>query len=143
MKLTQLRFFQHINWRPDRAELRRFAVAMLIGFAVLGMLATWRAGGFGANVLALWLIGLVLAAGACLPGLGRFVYLLVYLPTSVIGYVVSNIVLTLIFFFVFTPLGLLLRLLGYDLLQLNAKRVQSNWQGRGEVKQADSYYHQF
>jgi hypothetical protein len=143
MKFTELPFFQHINWRPDRAELRRFALAMLIGFAVLGMLAAWRAGGLGANALALWLIGLALATSACLPGLGRFVYLLVYLPTSVIGYVVSNVVLTLIFFFVFMPLGLLLRLLGYDLLQLNVKRGQSNWQRRGEVKQADSYYHQF
>ena len=143
MKFTQLPFFQHINWRPDRAELRRFAVAMLIGFAGLGMLAAWRASGFGKGTLALWLIGLALAAGACVPGLGRFVYLLVYLPTSVIGYVVSSVVLTLIFYFVFTPLGLLLRLLGYDLLQLHAQRAQSNWCRRSDVKQADSYYHQF
>jgi hypothetical protein len=143
MKFTQLPFFQHLNWRPDRAELRRFAVAMLIGFAVLGMLAAWRAGGLGRNALALWLIGVALAVGALVPGLGRFVYLLVYLPTSIIGYVVSSIVLTLIFYFVFTPLGLLLKLLGHDLLQLNAKRAQSNWRQRGDEKHADRYYHQF
>jgi hypothetical protein len=143
MKFTRLPFFQHLNWRPDRAELRRFAAAMLIGFAVLGMLAAWRAGGLGASAWTLWLVGLALAAGAVVPGLGRFVYLLVYLPTSVIGYVVSHIVLTLIFFLVFTPLGLLLRLLGYDLLQLRARRGQSNWQRRGAAKQTDSYYHQF
>ena len=141
MRFTQLPCFQHVNWRPDRAELRRFAVAMLIGFAALGLLTAWRAGGFSASALTLWLSGLALAAGALLPGLGRLVYLLVYLPTSVIGYVVSNVVLTLIFYLVFTPLGWLLRLTGYDLLQL--KGTQSNWRRRGDVKQPDSYYHQF
>jgi hypothetical protein len=77
------------------------------------------------------------------PGLGRFVYLLVYVPTSIIGFVVSNVILTLIFFLVFVPLGLLLRLTGKDLLGLRAAPKQSNWRRLGEAKSSERYYHQF
>ena len=34
--------FQHVSWDPDRAELRRFAAAMLLGFGVIG-LSLWPA----------------------------------------------------------------------------------------------------
>ncbi|HYE74892.1 MAG TPA: SxtJ family membrane protein [Blastocatellia bacterium] len=143
MTFTQLPFFQHINWCPDRAELRRFAIAMLIGFAVLGLIAALRAGGFGTGAFVLWAIGLALATGAFTPGMGRFVYLLVYVPTSIIGYFVSSIVLIAIFYLVFTPIGLLLKLLGKDLLRLKNPKSQSNWQQLGEAKDAERYYHQF
>jgi hypothetical protein len=143
MKFTELPFFQHVNWRPNRAELRSFAIAMLIGFAVLGLLAAWRTGGFGTSTKVLWAIGLALAAGGLVPGLGRYVYLLVYIPTSIIGYVISNVLLTLIFYLVFTPLGMLLKVMGYDLLQLNTKREQGNWRRLDGPKDSDRYYHQF
>jgi hypothetical protein len=143
MKFTRLPFFQHVNWRPDRAELRRFAAAMVIGFAVLGLLAAWRAGGFGQAAFTLWAAGVALALGALVPGLGRFFYLLVYVPTSVIGFVVSNVILTLIFYLVFTPLGLLLKLLGKDLLGLRPGGAAGNWRRLGGAKNSDRYYHQF
>jgi hypothetical protein len=141
--MKQLPCFQHVNWRPDRRELGRFALAMLVGFGVLGLLAALRAWSVGATSITLWLVGAALAVGALVPGLGRWVYLLVYVPTSVLGYVVSHVVLTLLFYLVFTPLGGLLRLLGYDLLQLRATRGRSNWQPTRSTRQADRYYHPF
>ena len=140
MKITALPFFQHVNWRPDARELRRFAVAMLIGFAVLGLLATWRASGISTGAVVLWIIGVVLAIAAFVPGLGRVAYLAVYLPTSIIGFVVSNIILTLMFFFVITPLGILLRLMGKDFLQ---QQRQKRWTPITRIKNEDSYYRQF
>ena len=143
MRLTRLPCFQHLNWRPDRGELRRFAVAMLVGFGVLGLLAAGRAWHVGPPSLSLWASGAGLAAGALTPGIGRWVYLLVYLPASLVGYVVSHLVLTLIFFLVFAPLGLLLRALGYDLLQQQRARTASSWRTPPAPRATDSYYHQF
>lgn len=143
MKLTALPFFQHVNWRPDARELRRFAVAMLIGFAVLGLLAAWRAGGLGTVSLVLWAIGVTLAAAAFVPGLGRVAYLTVYLPTSIIGYVVSHIILALMFFVVITPLGIILRLMGKDLLRQRPRQNKTHWTPVKGVKSEDGYYHQF
>ena len=138
-----LPFFKHVNWRPDASELRRFAVAMLIGFAVLGLLAAWRAGGIRTASLVLWGIGVVLAVAAFLPGLGRVAYLAVYLPTSIIGYFVSHVIVALMFFLVITPLAIILRLMGKDLLQQQRQKEKTLWTPVRGVKSEDSYYRQF
>ena len=143
MKVTALPFFQHVNWRPDARELRRFAVAMLIGFSVLGLLAAWRAGGVATASIVLWSIGVFLAGAAFVPKLGRAAYLAVYLPTSIIGYVVSNVLLALMFFLVITPLGIILRLMGKDLLQQRPRKDKAQWIPVKTAKSEDSYYRQF
>ena len=140
MDIKALPFFQHVKWRPDDGELRRFAIAMLIGFFVLGALSAWRAKGLGTGSIVLWTIGVVLASAAFVPGLGRIAYLAVYLPTSIIGYVVSHVMLTLMFFVVITPLAIVLRLLGKDVLQ---QRRRPGWTPVKVVKNEDSYYRQF
>jgi hypothetical protein len=142
MRIQDLPPFQHVRWRPDREELRKFSLSMLIGFAVLGLLAAWRHHGFGTTTYALWTAGLLLAAGGQVPGLGRLVYLLVYLPTSLIGYVVSHVILFLIFWLLFVPLGLLLRLAGKDLLRLRRAAAPA-WIQRPPHPHADRYYRQF
>ena len=141
--LKALPFFQHVNWRPDARELRRFAVAMLIGFTVLGLLSVWRAWGISTTSIVLWSIGAVLAIAALVPGLGRVAYLAVYLPTSIIGYVVSNVILALMFFLVITPLGIILKLIGKDLLQQRRQKTTTQWTPIKGVKTEDSYYRQF
>ena len=142
MKLETLPFFQHVKWRPDAKELRRFAIAMLIGFTLLGLFSVWRASGITTGAIILWSIGVFLAVAAFIPKLNRVAYLAVYLPTSIIGYVVSNVILALMFFFVITPLGLFLRLMGKDLLQ-QQPRKQTAWLPVKGVKSEDSYYRQF
>jgi hypothetical protein len=140
MKLAALPFFQHLKWHPDARELRRFAVAMLIGFGVLGLLASWRASGVNTGAILLWSLGVLLAIAAFVPKLNRLAYLAVYLPTSIIGYVVSHVILALMFFFVITPLGIILRLLGKDFLQ---QQRQKQWRPVRSAKSEDSYYRQF
>lgn len=143
MRIAQLRPFQHLEWHPGRGELRRFAVGMLVGFALVGALAAVRRHGVGTASLVFWGLGVALALGALVPGLGRAVYLAVYLPTSVVGFVVSHIVLTLIFFLVFTPLAVTLRLMGHDLLRLRPGRQGAQWLPRSGDRSRDSYYRQF
>lgn len=143
MNVTALPFFQHVKWRPDAAELRRFAIAMLVGFTLLGLLSAWRARGIGTASIVLWSLGIFLAIAAFVPGLGRVAYLAVYLPTSIIGYVVSNVLLTLMFFFVITPLAIILRLMGKDLLQQRRPKQKPEWMAVKGVKNEDSYYRQF
>jgi len=143
MKIAELPFFQHVNWRPDARELRRFAIAMLIGFTVLGLLSLWRAGGIGTTSIVLWSAGAVLAIAAFVPGLGKVAYLAVYLPTSIIGYVVSNVILALMFFLIITPLGIILKLMGKDLLQQRRQKDTTQWTPVKGGKTEDSYYRQF
>lgn len=143
MNFTALPFFQHVKWRPDAAELRRFAISMLIGFSLLGLFAVWRANGISTGSLVLWGIGAALAVAALIPGLGRVAYLGVYLPTSIIGYFVSHVILILMFFLIITPLGFALRLMGKDPLQQRRLKQKTGWTPIKAVKNEDSYYRQF
>jgi len=143
MKLATLPFFQHVKWQPDARELRRFAIAMLIGFAVLGALSAWKAKGVHTGPIVLWTIGVTLAVASFVPKLGRIAYLAVYLPTSIIGYVVSNVMLTLMFFLVITPLGIIMKLMGKDVLQQRRPNRTTQWTPVKETKNQDSYYRQF
>ena len=143
MRITALPFFRHVNWHPDARELRRFAIAMLIGFALLGLLAAWRAGGVSTTAIILWSVGVFLAVAAFVPRFGRITYLAVYLPTSIIGYVISNVILTLMFFLVVTPLGILLRLMGKDFLQQRRQKPKTQWMPVKGARSEDSYYRQF
>jgi hypothetical protein len=143
MKLVELPLFQHVQWHPDRNELRRFATSMFVGFAVIGLIVAWRAGQFGKSTFVCWGIGMTLTIAAFVPILGRIAYLCVYVPTSIIGYIVSHIVLALIFFFLFVPLGVLLRLMGKDLLDLRSVPGQTKRRRVREVRDENRYYRQF
>lgn len=143
MNLRTLPPFRHVNWEPDAGELRRFARAMLAGFGLLGLLAAWRHGGAGPAALALWGAGLLLAAAAQVPAAARPAYLAVYLPASLMGYVVSHVLLTAVFYLLFFPLGLLLRLLGKDLLRLRPPGEGGNWSVHPQVREPSRYYRQY
>jgi len=116
---------------------------MLIGFFVLGALSAWRAWGIATGSIVLWSIGATLAVAALVPKLGRIAYLAVYLPTSIIGYIVSNVMLTLMFFLVITPLGFILKLMGKDLLQQRRQKRKTQWTPVKDTRTEESYYRQF
>ncbi len=137
-----LPFFKHVEWEPDAAELRRFAVAMLVGFGVLGCIAALKAHHLSTSSYVLWTVGMVLAVAALVPVLGRAAYLAVYLPSSLVGYIVSHVLLTLVFFVLFTPLAFLLRLLGMDLLQTRPG-AKPAWAVRTDTPEKSRYYRQF
>jgi hypothetical protein len=142
-RVTALPCFQHVRWDPDAAELRRFAWWMLGGFAVLGSVAAWQAGGVGVGAMTLWSVGVALAASTRVRGLGRASYLGVYVLSGVIGYVVSRVVLTAIFYLVFTPIGLVLKVTGHDLLQRRRRPAQTMWVPHAPRRDRESYYRQF
>ena len=61
-----------------------------------------------------------------------------------LGTIVSPIVLGIIFFGLFTPISLLMRLFGRDELRLKSKNNASHWIRReSEVTQTDAFKHQF
>jgi hypothetical protein len=141
MDFKSLAAFQHLEWDPSPAELRRFSRAMWIGFGLLGLLAWWRQGTLGPPVWGLWLTGIALAAAAWVPGLGRIAYLGVYIPSSLIGFVVSRVLLMVVYFGVFLPIGLVLRLSGKDLLGTAGAKPQ--WRRHTGRQERRRYYRQY
>jgi hypothetical protein len=67
--------------------------------------------------------------------------MLIALP---IGWVVSHVLLALIYFVVFTLIGVTMRLTGHDPLQRKFDRAaKTYWQSRNKSENPDRYFKQF
>jgi hypothetical protein len=117
-----------IQWNPDRKQLRQFAG---IWFPALCALVGWsiaRKTGHLHEVEIGWAIaGIISIAGLVFPPLIRPIFVGLILLTYPIGWVVSHVLLGLIFYGIVTPIGIILRLTGHDPLQINAPLGNSLW----------------
>ena len=143
MRIKTLPCFAHVNWTPNAGELRKFALSMVIGFGIIGAYVAIRNGAVVPSSLTLWAVGGGLAAGAMIPGVGRYVYLAVYVATGAVGYVISRVLLTAIFYALFTPIGLILRLTGKDLLRLRRNPGSTEWIAHRVAADRRRYCRQF
>ena len=141
--------FAEVNWNPDLPARRKFAASLIIGFPAIAILfsAITFLKHHSLNHFFLWLGVIGLAAGIILrllPQIARPFYLAWYFIACCMGFVIGNLIFALFFYFIFTPLGLMLRLRknqgitkGFD------KSRNSYW--REAEKQVDlkRYYRQF
>ena len=120
------------NISSSARDLRKFALAVGIPLALIGAFLLWRQRDY------YWYF---FAAGALLIALGVFVPTVlkplqkVWMAFSIImGWFMTRLILAVLFFLILTPMALLLRLLGKDLLNLKLDRnsSQSYWIPRGE-----------
>ena len=106
---------------PSRRELGWFGVMFAVFFAIVGGLVRWKFGVPAASTV-IWLTaaGLTLLYYA-VPPLRRPLYLGWLYAAFPIGWVVSHVVLAIVYYLVFTGTGLVMRLLGHDPLQRRFK----------------------
>ncbi len=100
----------------SRGALRRFGLLVGGVFAVLAAVGAWRAGGVpGTAGVVFGVLGAVLLLGGLLaPQMLRAVYIVWMTAALAMGFVMTRVLLTLAFVVVFTPIGLLFRLIGRD-----------------------------
>lgn len=107
-------------------DLRKFGLSVGGVFAVLGLLFLWRH-----KDIYPWFLGPgvgLMVAGAVLPRALKWVYIGWMSMAFVLGFVMAHVILTLFFFLVLTPVGLLARLTGKDFLSLKLdRRAPSYW----------------
>jgi hypothetical protein len=133
-----------IDHHPARRQLTVFGLTWLVLFAVLGGIAWWKADSWG-MAATLWTVGIVLPALGCIwPGLLRIVYLVMAYATLPIGWVVSYLLLAAVYYLVLTPIGLALRLAGYDpMARRFDRRAETYWSPREEEPSTDRYFRQY
>ena len=133
-----------INKNPSKRELRWFGVLLAVFFAVVAGLLWWRASQPTAAVVVLGL-GLALVVVYCVsPGLRRWVFLGWMYAALPIGWVVSHVLLGIIFYLIMTPIGLTMRLLGYDpMLRRFDRGADTYWVRRDRESDERRYFRQF
>lgn len=145
-----------LNLNPDPHVLRQFAwitaglLPLLAGFLTRGE-AGWHALGAWrwTHPLVLVLSGLaVLQLALFLAGMRRptaVLYAGLSLVAFPIGFVVSHLLMGVIYYLVITPIGLVFRLTGRDVLGRRFDRSGGNapssyWRERGPARDAASYF---
>lgn len=120
-------------------ELRKFGLLVGGVLAVLGLLM-WVRG----KPHFPWLLApgvALLALGLILPRSLKYVYLAWMSLAILLGFVVSNVLLTLLFLLVITPIGLMARLCRKDFLRLQIRPEASTyWLPRDHAAQPKSNY---
>ncbi len=117
-----------INKNPSARELRTFArIWFPLFVAGAGAVLWWRLDSPAAGVAA-WLAGGALAALVLASAeAARIVFVGLMTVTYPIGLVVSTIALGIMFYLVFTPIAVVMRLAGRDALRLRARADRSHW----------------
>ncbi len=133
-----------IEHNPSRRQLTVFGLLWLVFFGILGVMAWWRTGSF-VPAGWFWAIGaLVPAIGLIWPRVLRIVYLLASYATFPIGFVVSYVILAVVYYLVLTPTGIILRLSGYDPMQRRFDRsAKTYWSPREQDESTGKYFRQF
>ena len=129
--------------RTGAGDLRKFGVTVGAGFIFLGVLLLLR---HRSSYVAFCSAGALLTAfGVIWPRALKYVYIAWMALAFTLGFVMSNVILTLFFFLFVTPIGLLARLFQKDFLARKwDKQAASYWIQHGsEVKTANTYERQF
>src|SRR5437660_7345511 len=133
---------KHLNTGPR--ELRKFGLLVGAVFALLGIWFWWRDKARYPYFLAPGTVLMVF--GAIAPRALRLIYVGWMTAAFLLGFVVSNILLTLFFYIVVTPIGLVARLAGKDFLnrKLDAQ-TESYWimRDRSVPEQKKNYEQKF
>lgn len=128
---------------PDSRTLRQFGFLCVAFFGILGGLQVFRSG----NLTAAMIFGGLAAIGGIL-GAVRPIWLKPVfqgwmIAVFPIGWLVSHVLLGLLFFGVFFPLGVVLRSMGHDPLRLKKPAGNSYWQARSPQTDPGRYLRQY
>jgi len=134
-----------INWHPTNRELRQFAGIWFPAFwAIVGLLVGFRTGWWHI-VLPVWAtVAAVSVAGLIWPRLMRPIFVAWIVAAFPIGWTVSHLLLAAVYYLLITPLGLVMRLVGRDKLQMRFdKSATSYWIPRPPPPPVSRYFRQF
>ena len=116
-----------LDLKPDNSKLRSFGIISALFF---GAWALWFYYGFGLETTSL-IFALIstysIFSSAFFPKIITPLFIGLSFIAYPIGFVVSNLILFVIFFLLFVPIGLVLRLTGNDVLEKSFSSKTSAW----------------
>lgn len=129
--------------KSTEKEWREFGLVVGAILVAYSLLAMWRGKGFSGYILAIGIF--LISSGLFYPWILKYPQRIWMALGIVLGFFVSRIVLAVFFYCIVTPIGLLTRILGKDILdQRIEKEKDSYWKPRpAEAKTKESYENQY
>ncbi|MBL7157983.1 MAG: hypothetical protein ISS91_00520 [Candidatus Omnitrophica bacterium] len=129
--------------KSEKKHLREFGLTIGIILCFLGGIGLWR----GKEIYPYFFTvgGIFIVTGVFIPFILKPLQKAWMGFSIILGFFVSRIIMTILFYFVLTPIGIIMRLLGKDLLdQKIDKNKVSYWHQRdAKQKDAKSYENQY
>ena len=142
-----------LNLNPPPKTLRTFGLIGVVGFGLIGAMFFWQIGlgklpsaeAARTTAFVLWALGAYCGLFAAIaPAAVRPVYVVLTLITFPIGFVVSYIVMGIVYYLVLTPVGLIFRLIGRDAMNRRFDpAAETYWVERRRPESVKRYFRQF
>ena len=133
-----------LNLNPSKKDLRIFSLATLVFLAIVGWIV-WRKTGSAAAAAGIATVGAVVALlGFSIPRAIRPVFIALMVINYPIGWVVTHIVMAVIFYLVVTPLAVIMKLSGRDPMERRFEpSAKTYWKPRPTETDSSRYFRQF
>jgi len=135
--------FSDIPRNPDVRMLRQFAGLWILFFGGIALSQYFRSHNTTTAIVAGALAVSVGVPGLFFPRLLKPIFVGWMILAFPIGWLVSRVILMFLYFGVFAPIGLLLRLFGHDPLRLKKPDVESYWEEKTQQTSLRRYLKQF
>jgi hypothetical protein len=131
------------NIKSGRNELRKFGLTMGIVLVLLGGLTWWR--GKDYYYYFLGVAAAFILIGAAIPFLLKHIHKFWMTLAVLMTWVMTRVILSLLFYLGLTPIGFLAKLFRKDFLGLkfNKNTIHSYWIPKEKVKDRNNYERQF
>ena len=122
----------------SKRDIRSFGITMgIILFIISGLLMYYNKEIYQiTGIIALTFVGL----GLIIPVVLKPLYFVWMTFAAILGWVMTRVILSLVFYLIITPIGLLTKLLGEDFLYLKKKESNSYWNYRDSSKELNQDY---
>ena len=127
---------------PAPRALRQFSILCIVVFGGLWAWKAWHGQAGRVSVLLAVAGAVVGVAGLARPSLVRWIYTGWMAVAFPIGWAVSRAMLAILFYLVITPIALLFRLSGRDVLRVRRQHAESYWTPKPRAASADTYFRQ-
>jgi hypothetical protein len=133
-----------LNKNPTSRELKVFGVLFAVFFGLLGAVFWWYTGWQTAAMVVWKSAAFILVAYIVAPQIRRPIYLIWSYALYPIGFVITLVLMGVVYYLVITPTGFLMRLFGRDPLSRKFRReAKSYWIRRKEDASLDRYFRQY
>ena len=133
-----------IDHDPSRRQLNVFGVIWLVFFGVVGGIVLNSSDSTPAATVVWGLAVAVPVVGWIVPALMRLVYVGMAYAAFPIGFVISYLIMVIIYYLVLTPIGLMMRLCGYDPMNRHFdESAETYWHPHEQDDSLNKYFRQF
>lgn len=125
--------------KADKYVLKKFGVSLGIIFLLISLFISRKS---PQGIWLTFLLSFLFCISALIkPSVLKPIYIVLMRVGSVMGWIISRLILMIIFYFLFTPMGLIIRLLRIDLLDRKiGRRKESYWREKEKNVSGQSGY---